>query len=352
LLAFLCAFLSYEAAGILVVPLAFLAWHRSPGKDRWPFLFIAGAGIALVTVVLLDRAAFGNLRAHEPNYTVGFHVATNIGFFLGRCVLNQFAAPTGWDSVDPVDVAREAFTAYAVVGCGTGMLLLWAAWRRRELAFATIWTVAAILPFTPWDNQSYFPRYWYLAQIGCAFLLSGMAVEMYGRIRSRGARGAISLALGAIALLLAYGKTVVYTSQYKLKAAIYTSNYGDRWDAVGLLNELLHDPSADALAVKYNLGFTYLELGNLPEAERWLREALVVNPQHSLTLLVYARVLLDMGHMDEGITVLSHLASLSSADRETVMEIVDVLANSGNPALARQLEDALTASPNTPFPVP
>jgi len=171
----------------------------------------------------------------------------------------------------------------------------------RVIAFFTIWMVLPILPLLNLsvfkDGELAHDRYLYLPSVGFCILLS-MALQRinFGSQTVLGqplGRVAVLFSLVAIFGIVTLGQTSIWASDFALASRgmevaprnnMAANNYakelalrGEFASAVPIFHQVI-ERRPNYWLPTFNLGFVYFQLGDLPQAERYLRRAITIFP--------------------------------------------------------------------------
>jgi Flp pilus assembly protein TadD len=208
-------------------------------------------------------------------------------------------------------------------------------WSRRSrlVAFFCIWMLLPILPLFNLsvfkDGEIAHDRYLYLPSVGFCILIA-FAVRHFGfgSTRIHGLRVTQLIILVGLACLLGIAtwyQQAIWASDLSLSArgvAIAPRNVmaannlgkelalrGDYDAAIPLFRQVLERRPKYWLA-NFNLGYVYYRVGNIPEAERYLRKAIEIDANEAAEQRFLGYTLLETGRVDEAETVLRRAIAL------------------------------------------
>ncbi len=338
-LTFLLALLSKESAAVLVVLAPLLVLTPPRGGERGRAGVLAMLGAALVVYLLLRIQVMGpalvgsgadNLPARGP-----LPARAILAGCLFLLYLLRFVVPWPLSVEPPAALAEPPYP----IGIGVAGLLALAAaaffgWRaiRRGGAAGVAWGLAGlgilpVLQFIP-TGEVYGERFVYLPAAGL-LILAGLLLERRGVMRPRAAH--LTLVLLALPCLL-----------------LLESRVGDWRDEVSLFRRAAatHPHSARAHA---NLGSALMDLGQLPEAERSLAEAVRLDPDDPRKQAQYGSLLVNMGRVDEGVAKLEGARARMTPTRTLLKNLGVGWTHQGRYEEATVvLERALAIDPDSP----
>ena len=222
-----------------------------------------------------------------------------------------------------------SFTLPAVAVVAVASILLWWAWRSREIAFAAAWLALPLIPFLDLRLfvQSDFAhdRYLYLPSVGFA-IIAACALRRL-RLSHASVLGVPAIPAAAcvgLAALLGYGtesqsayfqNNLVFSQHNALAAphniyaklyyAVVLGNMGKYGEAIQSLDQALEiDP--ESWGANYNLGYTYYRLGDLDKAERYLEKAVKINPHKPAGFLYLGLTRFKMNRLDDAAAAIRH----------------------------------------------
>jgi tetratricopeptide (TPR) repeat protein len=245
--------------------------------------------------------------------------------------------------------------------------------RTKENPAAKFFALWIVLPILPLLNLSVFKegelahdRYLYLPSIGLCVLLA-MAIS---RITAGSAmlglpsgQTMVLIVLGAVFGIVTLGQTTFWKSDMSLAtrgAAIAPNNVmannnlakelalrGDYQRAIPLFTKVLTRRPNYWLA-NFNLGFIYYKAGNLPEAERYLRNAVSITPSDAAGYRYLGFALLEGQKDQEAEQSLREAIKLdpSAADQHVALGIILAERNDLDGAL-REFEAELAINPKS-----
>lgn len=300
---------SYESLGVIFAIILFL-WlqHKSkPGiKDftaLLPFLVVAAL------LFLINAIYYQNLPSNQETYRIGLHIPYNFAFFTGRLFLNWSFAPFGWEAGTPFDIPKAYFDWYAAAGLIILTGLGYAAYRSKIVCFASAWILVTILPYTLWDNYSYFPRYWYCPAIGGSAVLAIFLLWFYSilPLSSRVKFACFSLIIACLTIF-SLRKMEIYEGYYLWHDANFyrsSKHKNDPETAITYYERVLSEYGLKFSLLTNNLGIAYQRAGNLDKALQMYRETIQIDPGYDKGILNYAHVLSLQNRISESIRVYS-----------------------------------------------
>lgn len=218
-----------------------------------------------------------------------------------------------------VDLRHVIFPAIIVLLAGAA-LWIWGK-RSTEAAVATVWMVLPILPVLNLrafiEGHLVHDRYLYLPSFGFAMLVAmGIRQIKFGRGRLFGLP-AVQVEL-AVLLALAMGLGIIKgTACYANETTYFTyvtsmsrEGHGSNLDVAGLLGNKGHVDEAikilddivrtqpDNWDVNYNLGYAYYLTGKLPEADKYLGRAVVMDDTRPDAFFYLGLTKLKMGDVN------------------------------------------------------
>jgi protein O-mannosyl-transferase len=226
-----------------------------------------------------------------------------IAFWM-RHLLWPVGLSTFYDMPAVVHPDFRNFVLPAILDVVVLLLLIFWAWRNRTVAFSVVWLVLPLLPvlnirvFVADDFAH--DRYLYLPSLGLAVLAACLLARLTrGHEAAWGLSRRALVAAGVLAAALSYGvlqegayfRDNLTFYAYNLQKAplnrYAASNFatvlgeeGSYGPAVRIFTGLL-ERHPDFWPAAYNLGYTYYKLGQLVEAEKYLRRAIGINPLKS-----------------------------------------------------------------------
>jgi len=307
------------------------ARFASPLRSSLPYL-------AFVPLYLLARTAalkgLGHTITPLPLTTIIFTWPSLLWFYL-RLLMWPFGLSPCYDT--PYASHPDFFNCFlpAVAVASVAFLVrVWArrmaagqppelsAARSRAIALAVAWLLVPILPLL---NLSVFPRgdithdrYLYLPSVGFV-ILAGLALRgvRWGQRTLLGQpafqMGAalalvILLAVGTVRQSLMWADDLLLYSRgvsvapgnriVRMNLAIVACERGLYGTGIAIYKDLIAQ-HPDFWLPYYNLGYTYYKLGNLSEADRYLRQAAELNLLGSSTFLYLGLTRMKMGRLHE-----------------------------------------------------
>jgi hypothetical protein len=280
---------------------------------------------------------------------------------------------------------RDFVVPVLVIGIIAATLYFWSR-SSRLVGFFSIWTLLPILPLLNVsvfkDGEIAHDRYLYLPSIGfCVLLAVAVRHLKLGSTRFHGMRIAqlfVFLGLACFFGLATWSQESIWASDLSLASrgvAIAPRNIiaannlgkelalrGDYDSAIPLFRQVT-DRKAGYWLAHFNLGYVYYRVGNLPEAERYLRKAIELNANDAAGYRILGYTLLEVGRVDEAESVLRRAIELRSEAPNQHYALGTILKKKGdldgalkefklelsfnpNHAQARQEAAALEKSPN------
>jgi tetratricopeptide (TPR) repeat protein len=216
------------------------------------------------------------------------------------------------------------FTVPGIFDVCVGGALLVGVRRSRTAAFAAAWLVLPLIPLLDLrvfvaDDFAH-DRYLYLPSVGLAILIALVLKKVCGGAPQwRGIPASLLAAALCLAAVLSFA-TVTQSFYFRDNLAFYAynhamaphnpaaeSNYATILAERGLYGPALekfydvvnHNPNY--WTAIYDLGLTYYKMGNLPEAERYLLEAIRINPHKADEHFYLGVTRFKSGRTDEAI---------------------------------------------------
>ncbi len=256
----------------LVLPLLLVWWEATLGPRSVPWRDRARRIAPVAAGTLAAALALALLPRHRE--LLGFSLAVRAPLEALRGNMQAVPAMLGlwafpWRlSIDPAKPLEWAWTEgptlFALAGLGALAALALVARRAAPwLAFAAGWTLLALAPSNSfvWRLDPVGVRPLYLASVGPALLAAALVSSALASRAPAAGRAALALAL-ALACALGAGLVV--------RNARYSS-------PVALWEDAVRKAPRNARA-KNNLGFAYLAVGRLDDAERTLEAAQTLDP--------------------------------------------------------------------------
>ncbi len=315
--AYAATIFSYESLGVIFAIILFM-WFQQKTKPRFkdvtvllPFLVVAAL------MFLINEIYYQNLPSNQEIYRLGLHIPYNFAFFIGRLFLNWSFTPFGWESGAPFDVPRAYFNWYAVAGLIILIGLGYAAYRSKTICFASVWILVTILPYTLWDNYSYFPRYWYCPAIGGATVLAVFLLYLFSIIplSSRLKIACFSLIIAGLTIF-SLRKMKIYEGHYLLQAANFhesSKHKNDPETAITYYERILSEYDIKNALLTNNLGIAYVKVGYLDKALQMFQETIRMWPENDKGFLNYGHVLYLQNRFSESVQVFSVVAKRNPA---------------------------------------
>ena len=293
-------------------------WFQHKSKPRFkdftillPFLVVAAL------MFLLDDIYYQNLPSNQEIYRLGLHIPYNFAFFIGRLFLNWSFTPFGWEAGAPFDVPRAYFDWYVVAGLIILIGLGYAAYRSKTICFASVWILVTILPYTLWDNYSYFPRYWYCPAIGGATVLAVFLLWLSSIIplSSRLKIACFSLIIACLTIF-SLRKMEIYEGYYLWHDANFYQSSNHRNDpktAIIYYERVRSEYGLKFSLLTNNLGISYQQTGNLDKALQMYYETIQIDPGYNKGFINYANALFLKHRFSESVQVFSVVAKRNRA---------------------------------------
>ena len=308
---------SYESLGVIFAIICFM-WFQHKSKPRFrdftillPFLVVAAL------MFLLDDIYYQNLPSNQEIYRPGSHIPYNFAFFIGRLFLNWSFTPFGWEAGAPFDVPRAYFDWYAVAGLIILIGLGYAAYQSKTICFASVWILVTILPYTLWDNYSYFPRYWYCPAIGGSVVLAVFLLWLFSIIplSSRIKIACFSLIIICLTIF-SLRKMEIYEGYYLWHDANFYQSPNHRNDpdtAIIYYERVRSEYGLKFSLLTNNLGISYQQVGDLDKALQMYYETIQIDPNYNKGFINYANALFLKKRFSESVQVFSVVAKRNPA---------------------------------------
>lgn len=312
-------------------------WRAPEGRrvlaEKIPYLLLALGAAGMATYAL---RSYGETLASALPLESRIAVALyGLGFYVWKTVIPFPISPL-YQLPNPVAAAdpRMVASAAAVVALTGGFLWL----RRRWPAGLAVW-VSYIVLLAPVSGivqsgpQLVAVRYSYLACLGWALLVGG-AVSLLARSAAAGRLGHGWARVGVVAMIACFVGLGVLS--WRLTRVWHDSE--TLWSYVVSL-----DPASSI--GHNNLGYAYLNRGNLDAAEREILTALRLDPEWELAQTNLAVVLFRQGRFEQAGEARTQLGSLLLKHRKyrAAAELYqkEVNARPGDPAAHNNLGVAL-----------
>jgi len=312
-------------------------WKAPEGRrvlaEKIPYLLLALGAAGMAAYALRShRDTLDSSLPVESRIAVALY---GLGFYVWKTVIPFPISPL-YQLPNPVAPAdpRMVASAAAVVALTGGLFWLW----RRWPAGLAVW-VSYIVLLAPVSGivqrgpQLVAARYSYLACLGWALLVGG-AVSLLAR-RAAGRRLGYGWArAGAVAMIACFVGLGVLS--WRLARVWHDSE--TLWSYVASL-----DPASSI--GHYNLGYAYLNQGNLDAAEREILTALRLDPEWELAQTNLAFVLFRQGRFEQARDARIKLGSLLLRHRKykAAVELFqkELAERPGDPAAHNNLGVAL-----------
>ena len=307
--AYAATIFSYESLGVIFAIILFL-WLQHKTKPRLkdftdllPFLIVAAL------LFLINDIYYQNLPSNRESYRPGSHIPYNFAFFVGRLFLNWSFTPFGWEAGTPFDIPKAYFDWYAAAGLITLIGLGYAAYQSKTICFASIWILITILPYTLWDNYSYFPRYWYCPAIGGSAVFAVFLLWFFSilTLNSRLKFACLSLIIACLTIF-SLRKMEIYEGYYLWHDANFyrsSKHKNDPKTAIIYYERVLSEYGLKFSLLTNNLGVAYQRTGNLDKALQMHRETIQIDPGYDKGIANYAYVLSLQNRISESIQTYS-----------------------------------------------
>ena len=305
--AYAATIFSYESLGVIfAIILFFWLQHKSKPRlkdftDLLPFLAVAAL------LFLINDIYYQNLPSNQESYRLGLHIPYNFAFFIGRLFLNWSFAPFGWEAGTPFDIPKAYFDWYVVAGLIILTGLGYAAWQSKTVCFASAWILVTILPYTLWDNYSFFPRYWYCPAIGGSAVVAVFLLWFFSIISlsSRLKFACFSLIIACLTIF-SLRKMEIYEGYYLWHDAnFYDRHKNDPDTAITYYERVLSEYELKFSLLTNNLGVAYQRVGNLDKALQMHHETIQMDPGYDKGILNYAYVLSLQNRISESVRAYS-----------------------------------------------
>ena len=332
--AYAATIFSYESLGVIFAIILFL-WlqHKSKPRlkdftDLLPFLAVAAL------LFLINDIYYQNLPSNQESYRLGLHIPYNFAFFIGRLFLNWSFAPFGWEAGTPFDIPKAYFDWYVVAGLIILIGLGYAAWQSKTVYFASAWILVTILPYTLWDNYSFFPRYWYCPAIGGSVVFAVFLLWLFSIIplSSRLKFACFSLIIACLTIF-SLRKMEIYEGYYLWHDANFyrsSKHKNDPETAITYYERVLSEYGLKFSLLTNNLGVAYQRVGNLDKALQMHHETIQMDPGYDKGIVNFAHVLSLQNRISESIQIFSFLIKRNPVYVRYVLEIGGKLYERGN----------------------
>ncbi|MCY3870428.1 MAG: tetratricopeptide repeat protein [Gemmatimonadetes bacterium] len=315
--AYAATIFSYESLGVIFA-IILLLWFQHKSKPRFkdiaillPFLVFAAL------LFLINEIYYQNLPSNQEIYRPGLHIPYNFAFFVGRLFLNWSFAPFGWEAGAPFDIPRAYFDWYAAAGLIILIGLGYAAYQSKTICFATVWILMTILPYTLWDNYSYFPRYWYCPAIGGATVLAAFLLWFFSIIPlSSRIKFACFSPIIICLTILSLRKMEIYEGYYLWHDANFYQSPNHKKDpktSIKYYERVLSEYKLKFSLLTNNLGVSYQQVGDLDKALQMYYETIQIDPDYNKGILNYANALFLKHRFSESVQVFSVVAKRNPA---------------------------------------
>ena len=332
--AYAATIFSYESLGAIFAIILFM-WLQQKTKPRFkdvtvllPFLVFAAL------LFLINEIYYQNLPSNQEIYRLGSHIPYNFAFFIGRLFLNWSFTPFGWKAGAPFDVPKAYFDWYVVAGLIILIGLGYAAYRSKTICFASVWILVTILPYTLWDNYSYFPRYWYFPAIGGATVLAVFLLWLFSIIplSSRLKIACFSLIIACLTIF-SLRKMEIYEGYYLWHDANFYQSPNHRNDpktAITYYERVRSEYGLKFSLLTHNLGISYQQTGNLDKALQMYYETIKIDPNYNKGFINYANALFLKHRFSESVQVFSVVAKRNPAYVSYIKELGIALYERGD----------------------
>lgn len=332
--AYTATIFTYESLGVIFAIILFL-WLQRKSKPRLkdftdllPFLAVAAL------LFLLNDIYYQNLPSNQEIYHLGSHIPYNFAFFVGRLFLNWSFTPFGWEAGAPFDIPKAYFDWYAATGLIILIGLGYAAYQSKTICFASAWILVTILPYTLWDNYSYFPRYWYCPAIGGSAIFAVFLIWLYSLIplSSRIKIACFSLIIACLTIF-SLRKMEIYEGYYLWHDANFyrsSKHKNDPETAIIYYERVLSEYGLKFSLLTNNLGVAYQRVGNLDKALQMHRETIQIDPGYDKGIVNFAYVLSLQNRISESIQIFSFLVKRNPVYVSYIFEIGVALYERGD----------------------
>jgi len=266
---------------------------------------------------------------------------------------------------------RDVILPAVAIAIIVAALYFWSR-RSRLVAFFCIWMLLPILPLFNLsvfkDGEIAHDRYLYLPSVGfCVLVAFAVRRLRFGSARIHGLRVMQMLIFLGLACLLGvatWKQHAIWASDLSLSSrgvAIAPRNVmaannlgkelalrGDYNSAIPLFRQVLDRKPRYWLA-NFNLGYVYYRVGNLPEAERYLRNAIEVDANDAAEQRFLGYTLLETGRVDEAEARLRRAIALRQDAPNQHYVLGTILKQKGDlDGALREFKLELTFNPNHP----
>jgi len=264
---------------------------------------------------------------------------------------------------------RDFVAPVLVIGIIAATLYFWSR-SSRLVGFFSIWILLPILPLLNVsvfkDGEIAHDRYLYLPSIGfCVLLAVAVRRLKLGSTRFHGmliAQVLVFLGLACFFGLATWSQESIWASDLSLASrgvAIAPHNViaannlgkelalrGDYNSAIPLFRQVT-DRKAGYWLAHFNLGYVYYRVGNLLEAERYLKKAIELNPKDAAGYRILGYTLLEMGRVDDAEPALLRAIDLRPEAPNQHYALGTILKKKGNlDGALKEFKLELTFNPN------
>lgn len=205
-----------------------------------------------------------------------------------------------------------AATIFSYESLGVIFAIIFLLWlqhksKPRFKDFTVLWILVTILPYTLWDNYSYFPRYWYCPAIGGSAVLAVFLLWFFSIIplNSRIKFACFSLIIICLTIF-SLRKMEIYEGYYLWHDAnFYDHHKNDPKTAITYYERVLSEYDLKFSLLTNNLGIAYQRVGDLDKALQMHHETIQIDPSYDKGILNYAYVLSLQNRISESIRAYS-----------------------------------------------
>ncbi len=300
------AVLSYEA-GVLVLPLTILvAFLYGRSKTRlWMPLCVGAVAVDLVYFLLRQMA---NAEATTAGMAI---LPVGVAFFK-YLVWTLFPIHLSIDR--STDTPADQFSLAAIIALpALALVIALAYWLRKripEAAAGIAWMTIALLPFCgiiP-TYQGMAERYVYLASLGLAVAIAGLAFHVSTRARTP--------VLVLICTWVAWGawRVDARVLDWNNEIKLYTSSL---------------EATPNSAVLLFNLGIATAETGDVVKAEEYYRQAIAIHPNYVGALINLGNILRQEGKASEGAALLQRALAIDPKNPEAWLNLGNFALDAG-----------------------
>jgi tetratricopeptide (TPR) repeat protein len=290
--------------------------------------------------------------------------------FYFRLLVWPIGLSAFYDTPYVTSLSVRDFILPALAIAGIVVALYFWSRRSRLVAFFCIWMALPILPLFNLsvfkDGEIAHDRYLYLPSVGfCILVAFAVRHFRFGATRIHGLRVTqmfIFLGLACFLGAATWSQQTIWASDLSLSSrgvAIAPRNVmaannlgkelalrGDYNSAIPLFRRVLDRRPRYWLA-NFNLGYVYYRVGNLPEAERYLRKAIEIDANEAAEQRFLGYTLLEMGRAGEAETILRRAIALREDAPNQHFILGTILKQKGDfDGALREFKLELTFNPN------